>query len=34
MRQRVALLGGMFAAGSGPDGGYRVAATIPIDEVM
>jgi signal transduction histidine kinase len=32
MRQRVALLGGVFAAGSGPGGGYRVEATIPIDE--
>jgi signal transduction histidine kinase len=32
MRQRVALLGGAFAAGPAPGGGYRVAAEIPIDE--
>jgi signal transduction histidine kinase len=32
MRQRVALLGGLLAAGPAPGGGYRVAAEIPIDE--
>jgi signal transduction histidine kinase len=32
MRERVALLGGVLAAGATPGGGYRVAAEIPIDE--
>ncbi|GIG92677.1 sensor histidine kinase [Plantactinospora endophytica] len=30
MRERVRLLGGTFAAGPGPDGGFRVAARVPI----
>jgi signal transduction histidine kinase len=30
MRERVRLLGGHFAAGPGPDGGFRVAAQVPI----
>lgn len=30
MRERVRLLGGSFAAGPGPDGGFRVAAQVPI----
>lgn len=30
MRERVRLLGGNFAAGPGPDGGFRVAAHVPI----
>jgi signal transduction histidine kinase len=30
MRERVRLLGGTFAAGPGPDGGFRVAAHLPI----
>ncbi|MGN9782276.1 sensor histidine kinase [Nonomuraea sp. ZG12] len=29
LRRRVTLLGGTFAAASGPDGGFRVAATLP-----
>lgn len=29
MRERVALLGGSFAAGPGPDGGFEVHATLP-----
>jgi signal transduction histidine kinase len=32
MRQRVALVGGVLAAGPAPGGGYRVSAEIPIDE--
>ena len=32
MRERVALLGGVLAAGATPGGGYRVSAEIPIDE--
>ena len=32
MRERVALLGGSVAAGSAPGGGYRVSASIPIEE--
>ena len=32
MRERVALLGGVLAAGAVPGGGYRVAAEIPIAE--
>jgi signal transduction histidine kinase len=31
MRERVALLGGSVEAGTAPGGGYRVAATIPIE---
>jgi signal transduction histidine kinase len=31
MRERVALLGGVLAAGATPGGGYRVAAEIPIE---
>jgi signal transduction histidine kinase len=30
MRERVRLLGGSFAAGPGPDGGFRVAAHVPL----
>jgi signal transduction histidine kinase len=30
MRERVRLLGGNFAAGPGPDGGFRVAAHLPV----
>jgi signal transduction histidine kinase len=30
MRERVRLLGGTFAAGPGPDGGFRVAGRVPI----
>jgi signal transduction histidine kinase len=32
MRERVAVHGGGFAAGPGPDGGWRVRATIPLKE--
>src|SRR5262249_28057272 len=32
-RERVALLGGRVETGSGPDGGYVVSATIPIEGV-
>ncbi len=32
MRERVALLGGVLAAGPAPGGGYRVAAEIPLDK--
>ncbi|MEU7959441.1 sensor histidine kinase [Micromonospora humida] len=31
MRERVTLLGGRFAAGSHPEGGFRVAARLPAD---
>jgi signal transduction histidine kinase len=31
MRERVALFGGSLAIGPRPSGGYRVAATLPID---
>jgi signal transduction histidine kinase len=34
MSERVAMLGGSFAAGPGPDGGFRVAATLPIREAQ
>ncbi len=30
MRERVAMLGGELETGSRPEGGYRVAATLPI----
>jgi signal transduction histidine kinase len=30
MRERVALLGGRFSAGAGPEGGFRVAAELPV----
>jgi signal transduction histidine kinase len=33
MRERVAVFGGEFAAGPGPDGGFRVRACVPIAEV-
>jgi signal transduction histidine kinase len=33
MRERVAVFGGDFAAGPGPDGGFRVRARFPIAEV-
>jgi signal transduction histidine kinase len=33
MRERVAVFGGQFAAGPGPDGGFRVRAQFPIPEV-
>jgi signal transduction histidine kinase len=33
MRERVAVFGGEFAAGPGPDGGFRVRACFPITEV-
>jgi signal transduction histidine kinase len=33
MRERVAVFGGQFAAGPGPDGGFRVRARFPIREV-
>ncbi|MBY8870926.1 sensor histidine kinase [Micromonospora sp. PLK6-60] len=33
MRERVAALGGTFDAGSGPAGGFRVHATLPVREV-
>jgi signal transduction histidine kinase len=32
MRERVAVLGGMLDAGPRPDGGYRVAAVLPVPE--
>lgn len=30
MRERVALLGGRFSAGSRPEGGFRVTAELPV----
>jgi signal transduction histidine kinase len=33
MRERVAVFGGQFAAGPGPDGGFRVRAQFPIPEM-
>ncbi|MCC9309053.1 sensor histidine kinase [Kitasatospora sp. RB6PN24] len=30
MRERVALLGGRFSAGAGPEGGFRVAVELPV----
>jgi signal transduction histidine kinase len=33
MRERVAVYGGEFTAGPGPDGGFRVRACFPIAEV-
>ena len=33
MRERVAVFGGEFAAGPGPEGGFRVFARLPIPEV-
>ena len=33
MRERVAVFGGEFAAGPGPDGGFRVRARFPVPEV-
>ncbi|MBD0741135.1 sensor histidine kinase [Streptomyces sp. CBMA152] len=30
MRERVALLGGRFSAGAGPEGGFQVAARLPV----
>jgi signal transduction histidine kinase len=33
MRERVAVFGGQFTAGPGPDGGFRVRAQFPIAEV-
>ena len=33
MRERVAVFGGEFSAGPGPDGGFRVRACFPIAEV-
>ncbi len=33
MRERVAVYGGEFSAGPGPDGGFRVRARFPIAEV-
>jgi signal transduction histidine kinase len=32
MRERAALLGGDFSAGPRPDGGFRVAARLPVPE--
>lgn len=34
MRERVTALGGAFTAGPGPDGGFRVAATLPVEEAQ
>jgi signal transduction histidine kinase len=34
MSERVAMLGGSFEAGPGPDGGFRVSATLPIREAQ
>jgi signal transduction histidine kinase len=33
MRERVAVFGGQFTAGRGPDGGFRVRARFPVPEV-
>ncbi len=33
MRERVAALGGSFEAGPRPDGGWRVAASLPVARV-
>jgi signal transduction histidine kinase len=33
MRERVAVFGGQFTAGPGPDGGFRVRARFPVPEV-
>ncbi len=33
MRERVTALGGSFTAGSGPGGGFRVYATLPLEEL-
>ena len=33
MRERVAVFGGEFAAGPGPDGGFLVRACFPIAQV-
>jgi signal transduction histidine kinase len=32
MRERAALFGGTFSAGSAPDGGYRIHAILPTGE--
>jgi signal transduction histidine kinase len=32
MRERVALLGGQLSAGAGPDGGFRVACVLPLEQ--
>ncbi|MEH0981148.1 sensor histidine kinase [Micromonospora sp. CPCC 205556] len=34
MRERVTALGGTFSAGPGPGGGFRVAATLPVEEAQ
>ncbi|MEH0935021.1 sensor histidine kinase [Micromonospora psammae] len=34
MRERVTALGGTFSAGPGPGGGFRVAATLPLEEAQ
>ncbi|MBM0236241.1 hypothetical protein JNW88_02210 [Micromonospora sp. ATA32] len=33
MRERVTALGGTFTAGPGPAGGFRVYATLPLEEL-
>jgi hypothetical protein len=33
MSERVAMLGGTFTAGPGPDGGFQVAAVLPVPPV-
>ena len=34
MRERVTALGGTFTAGPAPGGGFRVSATLPVEEAQ